>query len=30
VPALKAKVMAQIADDFVPEGKGIPEASRFW
>jgi len=30
VPALKAKVMAQIADDFVPEGKGIPEASRFF
>ena len=27
VPALKAKVMAQIADDFVPEGRGIPEAS---
>jgi 1-acyl-sn-glycerol-3-phosphate acyltransferase len=27
VPALKAKVAAQIADDFVPEGRGIPEAS---
>ena len=27
VPALKAKVMAQIADDFVPEGRGIPEPS---
>lgn len=28
IPALKAKVMAQIADDFVPEGRGIPEATR--
>jgi 1-acyl-sn-glycerol-3-phosphate acyltransferase len=27
VPALKAMVAAQIADDFVPEGRGIPEAS---
>ncbi|WP_223648457.1 lysophospholipid acyltransferase family protein [Hymenobacter psoromatis] len=27
VPALKAQVMAQIADDFVPEGRGIPEPS---
>ncbi|MGI4741632.1 MAG: lysophospholipid acyltransferase family protein [Janthinobacterium lividum] len=27
VPALKAQVMAQIADDFVPEGRGIPAAS---
>ncbi|MVN78217.1 1-acyl-sn-glycerol-3-phosphate acyltransferase [Hymenobacter sp. HMF4947] len=29
VPALKAKVAAQIADDFVPEGRGIPEPSRW-
>ena len=27
VPALKARVMAEIADDFVPEGRGIPAAS---
>lgn len=27
VPALKAQIAAQIADDFVPEGRGIPEAS---
>lgn len=27
VPALKARIAAQIADDFVPEGRGIPEAS---
>lgn len=27
VPALKALVAAQIADDFVPEGRGIPEPS---
>jgi 1-acyl-sn-glycerol-3-phosphate acyltransferase len=27
IPALKAKVAAQIADDFVPEGRGIPEPS---
>ncbi|QKG51324.1 hypothetical protein [Hymenobacter sp. BRD67] len=30
IPALKAKVTAQIADDFVPEGRGIPEPSKFW
>lgn len=29
VPALKARVMAEIADDFVPEGRGIPEPSRW-
>lgn len=27
IPDLKARVMAQIADDFVPEGRGIPAAS---
>jgi 1-acyl-sn-glycerol-3-phosphate acyltransferase len=27
VPALKTLVAAQIADDFVPEGRGIPEPS---
>ncbi|RZL03664.1 MAG: 1-acyl-sn-glycerol-3-phosphate acyltransferase, partial [Hymenobacter sp.] len=27
VPALKAQAMAQIADDFVPEGRGIPGPS---
>jgi 1-acyl-sn-glycerol-3-phosphate acyltransferase len=29
IPALKAQVAAQIADDFVPEGRGIPEPSRW-
>ena len=29
VPRLKAEIAAQIADDFVPEGAGIPEASRW-
>ena len=29
IPALKAQVMAQIADDFVPEGAGIPAASHW-
>ena len=24
IPALKARVMAEIADDFLPEGRGIP------
>ena len=30
LPALKAKVAAQIADDFVPAGRGIPEPSRLF
>ncbi|HET9502315.1 MAG TPA: lysophospholipid acyltransferase family protein [Hymenobacter sp.] len=29
IPALKAQVAAQITDDFVPEGGGIPEPSRW-
>jgi 1-acyl-sn-glycerol-3-phosphate acyltransferase len=29
IPALKAQVAAQITDDFVPEGRGIPEPSRW-
>lgn len=29
LPALKAQVAAQIADDFVPEGHGIPEPSHW-
>ena len=29
IPALKARVMAEIADDFTPEGRGIPEAGRW-
>jgi 1-acyl-sn-glycerol-3-phosphate acyltransferase len=29
IPALKARVMAEIADDFVPEGRGIP-VGRTW
>ena len=29
IPDLKAQVAAQIADDFVPEGRGIPEPSNW-
>jgi 1-acyl-sn-glycerol-3-phosphate acyltransferase len=29
LPALKAQVASQITDDFLPEGRGIPEPSRW-
>lgn len=30
IPALKTRVMAEIADDFTPEGRGIPAAGRLF